>query len=34
MKKDILFLGIGQGGSNIAYEMQKKGSHLVISTQQ
>lgn len=25
MKKDILFLGIGQGGSNIAYEMQNRG---------
>ncbi|MGP1412092.1 MAG: hypothetical protein ACTTKD_09710 [Peptoanaerobacter stomatis] len=25
MKKDILFIGIGQGGSNIAYEMQQKG---------
>lgn len=25
MKQDVLFIGIGQAGSNIAYEMKKKG---------
>ena len=25
MREDLLFIGIGQAGSNIAYEMKQKG---------